>query len=126
MLPWAIPPAAAVPDSAHAVFDCLYDTTGYCTGVANVADVGSKPLGVSRWGQYDMAGNMWEWSLDVFGVYDTSARTDYANLAPGSYRVMRGGSFYHRAGELRAAKRGFNVPWVRGYAFGLRCARAAL
>ena len=45
---------------------------------------------------------------------------------PRTYRVMRGGSFYHRAGELRAAKRGYNVPWARSYAFGVRCARSAL
>ena len=132
VVPWEVPPIDTVPDSAHAVFDCLYDTARYCTGVANIADVGSKPLGVSRWGQQDMAGGLWEWSLDVFAPYDASARSDYANVVAGSYRVMRGGSFLHRGGsflhrggELRAAKRGFNVPRFRTNAFGVRCARSA-
>ena len=52
--------------------------------------------------------------------------SDYANLVatpPATYRVMRGGSFLHRAGQLRAAKRGYNLAWGSSSASGVRCAR---
>ena len=126
-MPWEIPPAEAEPDIAHAIFGCLYGSTssGLCTGVTNIADVGSVPLGVARWGQLDMAGNVWEWTLDVLAKYDTPPRTDYANLASGAYRVQRGGSYSYRAGGLRAAQRGYQVPWERSPGVGVRCARGA-
>jgi formylglycine-generating enzyme required for sulfatase activity len=122
--PWEVPPMETEPDISHAIFGCLYNpSAGLCTGVTNIADVGTVPLGASRWGQLDMAGNVWEWTLDVLARYDTSARVDYASLAPGAYRVQRGGSYSYRAGGIRAAERGYNVPWFTTPIVGVRCAR---
>jgi sulfatase modifying factor 1 len=124
VLPWEIPPSEDEPDIKHAIFGCQHNATGtLCTGATNIADVGSVPLGASRWGQLDMAGNVWEWTLDVLAEYATSARTDYANLASGAYRVQRGGSFSYRSSGLRAAQRGYQVPWERIDIVGVRCAR---
>jgi formylglycine-generating enzyme required for sulfatase activity len=126
VLPWEVPPAEAEPDITHAIFGCQHNAAGLlCTGVTNIADVGSVPLGAARWGHLDMAGNVWEWNLDVLAAYDTSARTDYANLASGAYRVQRGGSFSYRSGGLRAAQRGYQVPWARSHVVGVRCARSS-
>ena len=122
VVPWEAPPAEAEPDVAHAIFDCLHNAAGSCTGVANIADVGSVPLGVSRWGQHDMAGNVWEWSIDSFAPYSTSPRADFANLTPGPYRVFRGGAFFYRAGGLRAARRAYNGSSVHSFGVGIRCA----
>ncbi len=123
VVPWEVPPAEAAPDVTHAIFDCLYGGTGTCTGIGNIADVGSVPLGVSRWGQQDMAGNVWEWTLDVYDTYSTAPLSNFANLAPGPYRVFRGGGFLYRAGGLRAARRAYSTPTTNSISFGLRCAR---
>jgi sulfatase modifying factor 1 len=123
VVPREIPPTEGEPEVAHAIFDCLLGGSGSCTGVANIAEVGSVPLNVARWGHLDMAGNIWEWVIDEHAPYDTAERVDYANLAPGLYRVFRGGSFVYRAGGLRAALRAYNSPALRSFAVGLRCAR---
>ncbi|MDP8999315.1 MAG: formylglycine-generating enzyme family protein [Myxococcota bacterium] len=46
--------------------NCFYPTgtTAPCTGSANIAPVGTATLGVGRWGQFDLAGNVGAWSLD--------------------------------------------------------------
>ncbi|XYI04273.1 SUMF1/EgtB/PvdO family nonheme iron enzyme [Sorangium sp. So ce1128] len=49
----------------YAICDCYYpdQARGNCTGVANVPKIGSTPLGVGRWGQWDLSGSVWEWNL---------------------------------------------------------------
>jgi len=68
-------------------------------------------------GLYDMIGNVWEWCQDVY-VFD------YNSSASGSYRVMRGGSFFDKdAGYLRADYRNYYVSAYRYDNIGFRLAR---
>lgn len=75
--------------------------------------VGSYPA--NAWGLYDMHGNVWEWCSDWYGSYSTYAQTNPTGPSTGSYRVLRGGSWYNDAQDCRSAFRGSLNP---GYGSG--------
>ncbi len=107
------------------VYSCYFPAgdigdAGRCQGVANVAPVGTATLGAARWGQLDMAGEVWEWVLDGYDPY--AACSDCADVAQMVDRVIRGsGSFYSEA--LVPALRLFGSPTIRDDDVGFRCAR---
>ena len=73
----------------------------------------------NRWGLYDMSGNVWEWCSDWLGAYPGGDLTDPQGAVSGSYRVLRGGSWYHNAYHCRSAQRGTGSPLQTSY-FGFR------
>jgi len=79
-------------------------------GFAETAPVGSYPRGASPFGIEDMAGNVFEWCLDVFESYKGKERVNPRGVAAAHKRIYRGGSWKSRAGNLRAAARNFNLP----------------
>lgn len=85
----------------------------------------SKPAGNTAQGLCDMAGNVFEWTQDWYHRSYAGAPTDgSAWLVPaGSYRVIRGGSWFSDVGEARSAFRDGLVPADRGDGVGFRCAR---
>ncbi len=91
-------------------------------------DVGSYPAGNGRWGHADLAGSMWELTLDTHARdwYTTTqfGCSDCANLTPLAYRVIRGGFFDNGAEILRAATRYYYVPARYQSPMGWRCARS--
>ena len=96
-------------------------------GYAMTAPVGNYEAGVSPYGAYDMAGNVTEWVSDWYAAdyYENSIRTDPLGPESGLYRVLRGGSWFNKATDLRAYKRSFLRPNV-GYNYtGFRCAISA-
>jgi formylglycine-generating enzyme required for sulfatase activity len=109
----------------YAIYDCYYPNgSGDCTGFTNASAVGYAVDGAGRWGQIDLAGNVWEWNLDWFAPY-VSPCTDCAQLTAASYRVGRGGGFVGSEPGLVPPDRytGFSAD-ARDYALGFRCARA--
>jgi formylglycine-generating enzyme required for sulfatase activity len=56
----------------------------------------------------DLAGNVWELTLDWWGTYPVSPSTNDANISSGDARVIRGANFdnWQRA-TLRAAFRNY-------------------
>jgi len=114
-----------------AVFGCYYPTgSGECTGVENVAFVGSSPAGNGRWGHADLMGNLSEWVLDGSPdptyVYPMPCN-DCATLVNARYRICRGGSFDKSAPWLGSDGR-YYPPCTNGYirndaSVGARCGR---
>jgi formylglycine-generating enzyme required for sulfatase activity len=102
----------------------LYDGSD---GWVSTAPVGSYPDGASPFGVLDMAGNVWEWTADLYGAYPADADTNPADTSHGPpHRVFRGGGFYvDGANAVRAAIRFYQSTDFRREDLGVRCARDA-
>jgi len=112
----------------YAIFGCHYPSgspdASYasCSGVANIAPVGTATLGAGLWGQVDMAGEVREWNLDSYALYMEPC-TDCAMLQNVS-RVFSGGLFFGASSDLPLPpSRGSDSPADRHDSIGLRCAR---
>ena len=81
---------------------------------------GKRP---TRWGLYDVSGNVYECCWDVYGDYAEGEATDPTGAQSGPLRVFRGGSWGSTAGYARAARRLGGSPGGRSGYLGLRLSR---
>lgn len=87
------------------------------------APVGSFLEGKSPFGVLDMAGNVEEWTADVYGSYASARAASPRDAIANQGRVTRGGGW--GGGRLRAASRYEVDPSDRYPWLGFRCAREA-
>lgn len=78
--------------------------------------------GASPYGALNLAGNVYEWCLDVYekDFYSRSPREQPVNGGEGRYRVLRGGAFVLEAEDLRSAYRYRLLPEDRTPYIGFR------
>jgi len=130
MHPWG----AAPTDPNHAAYDCTGDgSVGAQCSPNDILDVGSRPLGVGRWGQQDLLGNVAEWTRDYYDASFFFPCVDCINLIPSGpnplayERVLRGGGFASHPHlpetDLDAWNTRVAGPPYATESYGFRCAR---
>jgi formylglycine-generating enzyme required for sulfatase activity len=112
---WSSPPSSTV-------IDCTYADYQGCSS-APLA-VGSAPKGAGRWGQLDLTGNVWEWTLDYYATYVTPCHDCgfFSDVSLG--RTIRGASYNYPANQLYVGTRVGDADTVKFSNDGLRCARS--
>jgi formylglycine-generating enzyme required for sulfatase activity len=93
-------------------------------GYPATAPVGKFPGGKSRFGPFDVVGNVWEWVADWDGKYSADDVKNPTGATSGDKKVIRGGGW--NGGDpswARPAYRYSRPPETRNPAIGFRCAK---
>ena len=113
--------------STFAIYGCLYPAgaSGMCGGTnSNQAPVGTTLDGAGLFGQFDLAGNTEEWTLDFYATPYVSPSDDAANFVASNQRVARGGEYNADLAQLEPPYRDTSNPTQRSWGVGMRCARS--
>lgn len=133
--PWSSQQGPSVIDPTYATYGCFahggtpkYDDAGAPICVAaDITAVGvHSPKGDGKWGHADLAGNMWEWTLDTHQTpYRSGACVDCANtdFTASSQRVFRSGDYDTDPSSLDTAYRAYADPANYQDDRSVRCAR---
>jgi len=113
--PWGNDP----PTPAQAVFGLKEG------GNDTVSPIGNRDKGKSPYGVHDMAGNLYEWTIDWYDeqFYSRNPAINPRGPVEGTAKVQRGGSYTNGPYRLRATFRTKGDPTEHDPNVGFRCAQ---
>ena len=105
--------------------NCERASYGGCQ--SDIDGVGSYESGISPFGLYDMAGNVWEWVSDWYSetYYRNSPASNPLGPDGGTHRVLRGGTWDSPDHNLHTSRRLKYKPAFYTEGIGFRCSRDA-
>jgi formylglycine-generating enzyme required for sulfatase activity len=109
-------------DSINCSYANYVDSNKECVG--DTTAVSNYKKGMSFYGAYDMAGNVWEWVADWYDVYP-GGMENASNEFGQAYRVLRGGAWHSDDDYARSALRSWGIPTDSNSSLGFRCALSA-
>ncbi len=101
---------------------CNFANFGGLNCVGDTTAVGSYKDGISFYGVYDMAGNVWEWVSSRYQTYPYNPNDGRESLTVWD-RVFRGGSWRNPAKEIRSSFRSYERQTYITNFIGFRCAK---
>ena len=128
--PWSSPAATVAIDCSYANYEVTTTPTAtYCVNLPGALGgtnrVGSEsPKGDGKYGQSDLAGDVWQWNLDWYNATYMTPCADCAQLTAAQSRIVRGGFFGNDGPSLRSSDRFLGItPTLTHEGVGVRCAR---
>jgi formylglycine-generating enzyme required for sulfatase activity len=92
------------------------------TQMMETTPVDAYPRGVSLFGVWDGAGNVWEWTSSLYKPYPYQADDGREDATSAEKRVLRGGSWYSFKEQCRCTIRDATIPDLYSYYVGFRIA----
>jgi formylglycine-generating enzyme required for sulfatase activity len=103
-------------------YGTAWSMRGINDGYQFTSPVGHYPEGVSPYGAFDMAGNVWEWNSSLSKAYPYDPNDGREDLSAGGLRALRGGAWDDFEFNLRTMIRFRGGPTFRVSYIGFRCA----
>jgi iron(II)-dependent oxidoreductase len=94
----------------------------------HTAPVNYYQSGVSPFGIFNMAGNVWEWCLDWYDENYYLLSPEINPQGPtesGTHKVLRGGSYLNNIDSVQVVRRSRNRPHIKNEIYGFRTALPA-
>jgi formylglycine-generating enzyme required for sulfatase activity len=90
------------------------------SGYRGTTPVGTFAAGTSPYGVFDMAGNVWEWTVDWYQPYPGNNTPD--DFYGEKFKVLRGGGWFDEPDQVLVTNRSSTSPEAANDDIGFRCA----
>jgi formylglycine-generating enzyme len=129
--PWGnapVPSGFQDESAEYLVYDNLGDGSAATdVSFADILPVGSRPLGAGPFGQMDLAGSVFEWTLDTIPMPTPEAMapvTDWVYFVEGVVSAIRGGNWASPPGDINITDQAGTTRGAHESPYGFRCARS--
>lgn len=113
-------------DFAEFSGSAVADEAGWNSANSGARSHKGEGKAANKLGLYDLSGNLFEWVWNWYAPYSYRYTNPDKGPETGTDKVIRGGSWYHPASEMRATNRNFAKPYTKNGFIGFRVARSIM